>query len=210
METGRTNEQMMQDMFARRNNLLKEEYDLSKEMASFLCDYRIDFGESVTFGSLVADNVFADHDSDNAIGMYDGMLILDTVGKDFKDLTEDDVEEAIADGRAVHVDELSLNDQTWILDKVYKRLQERKKRKYIVKQEVVKDDRVVKTITTSHTNFFEALDEFHNVEQTLVKQGYDLDDDTSEYDEEDVDNDSFFNNATNDTQTVRIFLEVLK
>jgi len=210
METGRTNEQMMQDMFARRNNLLKEEYDLSKEMASFLCDYRIDFGESVTFGSLVADNVFADHDSDDAIGMYDGMLILDTVGKDFKDLTEDDVEEAIADGRAVHVDELSLNDQTWILDKVYKRLQERKKRKYIVKQEVVKDDRVVKTITTSHTNFFEALDEFHNVEQTLVKQGYDLDDDTSEYDEEDVDNDSFFNNATNDTQTIRIFLEVLK
>jgi len=159
---------------------------------------------------LFADNVFAYPDSDDAIGMYDGMLILDTVGKDFKDLTEDDVEEAIADGRAVHVDELSLNDQTWILDKVYKRLQERKKRKYIVKQEVVKDDRVVKTITTSHTNFFEALDEFHNVEQTLVKQGYDLDDDTSEYDEEDVDNDSFFNNATNDTQTIRIFLEVLK
>lgn len=210
METGRTNEQMMQDMFARRNNLLKEEYDLSKEMASFLCDYRIDFGESVTFGSLVADNVFADHDSDNAIGMYDGMLILDTVGKDFKDLTEDDVEEAIADGRAVHVDELSLNDQTWILDRVYKRLQERKKRTYIVKREIVEDDKVVKTTTSSYSKFSDAVDEFHRLEQKYEEQGYDLDDDTSEYDEEDVDNDSFFNNATNDTQTVRIFLEVLK
>ena len=210
METGRTNEQMMQDMFARRNNLLKEEYDLSKEMASFLCDYRIDFGESVTFGSLVADNVFADHDSDNAIGMYDGMLILDTVGKDFKDLTEDDVEEAIADGRAVHVDELSLNDQTWILDRVYKRLQEHKKRTYIVKREIVEDDKVVKTTTSSYSKFSDAVDEFHRLEQKYEEQGYDLDDDTSEYDEEDVDNDSFFNNATNDTQTVRIFLFVLK
>lgn len=210
METGRTNEQMMQDMFARRNNLLKEEYDLSKEMASFLCDYRIDFGESVTFGSLVADNVFADHDSDNAIGMYDGMLILDTVGKDFKDLTEDDVEEAIASGRAVHVDELSLNDQTWILDRVYKRLQERKKRTYIVKREIVEDDRVVKTITSSYSNFADAVDEFHRLEQKYEEQGYELDDDTSEYDEEDADNDSFFNNALNDKQTVRIFLEVLK
>ena len=210
METGRTNEQMMQDMFARRNNLLKEEYDLSKEMASFLCDYRIDFGESVTFGSLVADNVFADHDSDNAIGMYDGMLILDTVGKDFKDLTEDDVEEAIASGRAVHVDELSLNDQTWILDRVYKRLQERKKRTYIVKREIVEDDRVVKTITSSYSNFADAVDEFHKLEQKYEEQGYELDDDTSEYDEEDADNDSFFNNALNDKQTVRIFLEVLK
>lgn len=210
METGRTNEQMMQDMFARRNNLLKEEYDLSKEMASFLCDYRIDFGESVTFGSLVADNVFADHDSDNAIGMYDGMLILDTVGKDFKDLTEDDVEEAIASGRAVHVDELSLNDQTWILDRVYKRLQECKKRTYIVKREIVEDDRVVKTITSSYSNFADAVDEFHRLEQKYEEQGYELDDDTSEYDEEDADNDSFFNNALNDKQTVRIFLEVLK
>ena len=210
METGRTNEQMMQDMFARRNNLLKEEYDLSKEMASFLCDYRIDFGESVTFGSLVADNVFADHDSDNAIGMYDGMLILDTVGKDFKDLTEDDVEEAIASGRAIHVDELSLNDQTWILDRVYKRLQERKKRTYIVKREIVEDDRVVKTITSSYSNFADAVDEFHRLEQKYEEQGYELDDDTSEYDEEDADNDSFFNNALNDKQTVRIFLEVLK
>lgn len=210
METGRTNEQMMQDMFARRNNLLKEEYDLSKEMASFLCDYRIDFGESVTFGSLVADNVFADHDSDNAIGMYDGMLILDTVGKDFKDLTEDDVEEAIASGRAVHVDELSLNDQTWILDRVYKRLQERKKRTYIVKREIVEDDRVVKTITSSYSNFADAVDEFHKLEQKYEEQGYELDDDTSEYDEDDADNDSFFNNALNDKQTVRIFLEVLK
>ena len=210
METGRTNEQMMQDMFARRNNLLKEEYDLSKEMASFLCDYRIDFGESVTFGSLVADNVFADHDSDNAIGMYDGMLILDTVGKDFKDLTEDDVEEAIASGRAVHVDELSLNDQTWILDRVYKRLQERKKRTYIVKREIVEDDRVVKTITSSYSNFADAVDEFHRLEQKYEEQGYELDDDTSEYDEEDADNDSFFNNALNDKQTVRIFLKVLK
>lgn len=210
MENGRTQEQMMKDMFERRNNLLKEEFNLSKEISSFLVDYRVDFGESVTFGSLVTDQVFADHDSDSAIGMYDGMLILDTVGKDFKDLTEDDVEEAIANERAVHVDELSLNDQTWILDKVYKRLQERKKRKYIVKQEVVKDNRVVKTITTSHTNFFEALDEFHNVEQTLVKQGYELDDDTSEYDESYVDNDDFFNNALGDNDMVRIFLEVLK
>lgn len=210
METGRTNEQMMQDMFTRRNNLLKEEYDLSKEMASFLCDYRIDFGESVTFGSLVADNVFADHDSDNAIGMYDGMLILDTVGKDFKDLTEDDVGEAIASGRAVHVDELSLNDQTWILNRVYKRLQERKKRTYIVKREIVEDDRVVKTITSSYSNFADAVDEFHRLEQKYEEQGYELDDDTSEYDEEDADNDSFFNNALNDKQTVRIFLEVLK
>lgn len=210
METGRTNEQMMQDMFARRNNLLKEECDLSKEIASFLCDYRIDFGDSVTFGSLVADNVFADHDSDNAIGMYDGMLILDTVGKDFKDLTEDDVEEAIASGRAVHVDELSLNDQTWILDRVYKRLQERKKRTYIVKREIVEDDRVVKTITSSYSNFADAVDEFHRLEQKYEEQGYELDDDTSEYDEEDADNDSFFNNALNDKQTVRIFLEVLK
>ncbi len=210
METGRTNEQMMQDMFARRNNLLKEEYDLSKEMVSFLCDYRIDFGESVTFGSLVADIVFADHNSDNAIGMYEGMLILDTVGKDFKDLTEDDVEEAIASGRAVHVDELSLNDQTWILDRVYKRLQERKKRTYIVKREIVEDDRVVKTITSSYSNFADAVDEFHRLEQKYEEQGYELDDDTSEYDEEDADNDSFFNNALNDKQTVRIFLEVLK
>ena len=210
METGRTNEQMMQDMFARRSNLLKEEYDLSKEMASFLCDYRIDFGESVTFGSLVADNVFADHNSDSAIGMYDGMLILDTVCKDFKDLTEDDVEEAIASGRAVHVDELSLNDQTWILDRVYKRLQERKKRTYIVKREIVEDDRVVKTITSSYSNFADAVDEFHRLEQKYEEQGYELDDDTSEYDEEDANNDSFFNNALNDKQTVRIFLEVLK
>lgn len=209
MKTGRTNEQMMLDMFERRNDLLKKEYDLSKEMASFLCDYRIDFGESVTFGSLVTDNVFADHDSNSAIGMYDGMLILDTVGKDFKDLTEDDVEEAISNGRAVHIDELSINDQTWVLDKVYKRLQERKKRKYIVKQEVVKDERVVKTITTSHTNFFEALDEFHNVEQTLVKQGYELDDDTSEYDESYVDTDEFFNNALGDNDMYRLYLEVL-
>ena len=210
METGRTNEQMMQDMFARRNNLLKEEYDLSKEMASFLCDYRIDFGESVTFGSLVADTVFADHNSDSAIGMYDGMLILDTVCKDFKDLTEDDVEEAIASGRAVHVDELSLNDQTWILDRVYKRLQERKKRTYIVKREIVEDDRVVKTITSSYSNFSDAVDEFHRLEQKYEEQGYELDDDTSEYDEGCADNDSFFNNALNDKQTVRIFLEVLK
>ena len=37
------------------------------------------------------------------------------------------------------------------------------------------------------------------------EQGYELDDDTSEYDEEDADNDSFFNNALNDKQTVRIF-----
>lgn len=210
METGRTNEQMMQDMFTRRNNLLKEEYDLSKEMASFLCDYRIDFGESVTFGSLVADTVFADHNSDSAIGMYDGMLILDTVCKDFKDLTEDDVEEAIASGRAVHVDELSLNDQTWILDRMYKRLQERKKRTYIVKREIVEDDRVVKTITSSYSNFSDAVDEFHRLEQKYEEQGYELDDDTSEYDEECADNDSFFNNALNDKQTVRIFLEVLK
>lgn len=210
METGRTNEQMMQDMFTRRNNLLKEEYDLSKEMASFLCDYRIDFGDSVTFGSLVADTVFADHNSDSAIGMYDGMLILDTVCKDFKDLTEDDVEEAIASGRAVHVDELSLNDQTWILDRVYKRLQERKKRTYIVKREIVEDDRVVKTITSSYSNFADAVDEFHRLEQKYEEQGYELDDDTSEYDEECADNDSFFNNAINDKQTVRIFLEVLK
>lgn len=209
MKTGRTNEQMMLDMFERRNDLLKKEYDLSKEMASFLCDYRIDFGESVTFGSLVTDNVFADHDSNSAIGMYDGMLILDTVGKDFKDLTEDDVEEAISNGRAVHIDELSINDQTWILDKVSKRLKEQKKRKYIVKQEVVKDERVVKTITTSHTNFFEALDEFHNVEQTLVKQGYELDDDTSEYDESYVDTDEFFNNALGDNDMYRLYLEVL-
>lgn len=209
MKTGRTNEQMILDMFERRNDLLKKEYDLSKEMASFLCDYRIDFGESVTFGSLVTDIVFADHDSDSAIGMYDGMLILDTVGKDFKDLTEDDVEEAISNGRAVHIDELSINDQTWILDKVYKRLQEQKKRKYIVKQEVVKDERVVKTITTSHTNFLEALDEFHNVEQTLVKQGYELDDDTSEYDESYVDTDEFFNNALGDNDMYRLYLEVL-
>ena len=210
METGRTNEQMMQDMFARRNNLLKEEYDLSKEIASFLCDYRIDFGDSVMFGSLVADTVFADHNSDSAIGMYDGMLILDTVCKDFKDLTEDDVEEAIASGRAVYVDELSLNDQTWILDRVYKRLQERKKRTYIVKREIVEDDRVVKTITSSYSNFADAVDEFHKLEQKYEEQGYELDDDTSEYDEEDADNDSFFNNALNDKQTVRIFLEVLK
>lgn len=210
METGRTNEQMMQDMFTRRNNLLKEEYDLSKEMASFLCDYRIDFGDSVTFGSLVADTVFADHNSDSAIGMYDGMLILDTVCKDFKDLTEDDVEEAIASGRAVHVDELSLTDQTWILDMVYKRLQERKKRTYIVKREIVEDDRVVKTITSSYSNFADAVDEFHRLEQKYEEQGYELDDDTSEYDEECADNDSFFNNALNDKQTVRIFLEVLK
>ena len=210
METGRTNEQMMQDMFARRNNLLKEEYDLSKEIASFLCDYRIDFGDSVTFGSLVADTVFADHNSDSAIGMYDGMLILDTVCKDFKDLTEDDVEEAIASGRAIHVDELSLNDQTWILDRVYKRLQERKKRTYIVKREIVEDDRVVKTITSSYSNFADAADEFHKLEQKYEEQGYELDDDTSEYDEEDADNDSFFNNALNDKQTVHIFLEVLK
>ena len=209
MKTGRTNEQMMLDMFERRNDLLKKEYDLSKEMVNFLCDYRIDFGDSVTFVSLVNDIVFADHDSDSAIGMYDGMLILDTVGKDFKDLTEDDVEEAIANGRAVHIDELSSNEQTWVLDKVYKRLQERKKRKYIVKQEVVKDERVVKTITTSHTNFFEALDEFHNVEQTLVKQGYELDDDTSEYDESYVDNDEFFNNALGDNDMYRLYLEVL-
>lgn len=209
MKTGRTNEQMMLDMFERRNDLLKKEYDLSKEMVNFLCDYRIDFGDSVTFVSLVNDIVFADHDSDSAIGMYDGMLILDTVGKDFKDLTEDDVEEAIANGRAVHIDELSSNEQTWVLDKVYKRLQEQKKRKYIVKQEVVKDERVVKTITTSHTNFFEALDEFHNVEQTLVKQGYELDDDTSEYDESYVDNDEFFNNALGDNDMYRLYLEVL-
>lgn len=209
MKTGRTQEQMMKDMFERRNDLLKKEYYLSKEMASFLVDYRIDFGDSVTFGSLVTDRVFADHDSDSAIGMYDGMLILDTVGKDFKDLTEDDVEEAIANGRAVHIDEFSINDQTWVLDKVYKRLQERKKRKYIVKQEVVKDERVVKTITTSHTDFFEALDEFHNVEQTLVKQGYELDDDTSEYDESYVDTDEFFNNALGDNDMYRLYLEVL-
>ena len=209
MKTGRTNEQMMLDMFERRNDLLKKEYDLSKEMASFLCDYRIDFGESVTFGSLVTDIVFADHDSNSAIGMYDGMLILDTVGKDFKDLTDDDVDEAIYNGRAVHIDELSINDQTWILDKVSKRLKEQKKRKYIVKQEVVKDERVVKTITTSHTNFFEALNEFHNVEQTLVKQGYELDDDTSEYDESYVDTDEFFNNALGDNDMYRLYLEVL-
>lgn len=209
MKTGRTNEQMMLDMFERRNDLLKKEYDLSKEMVNFLCDYRIDFGDSVTFGSLVIDSVFANHDSDSAIGMYDGMLILDTVGKDFKDLTEDDVDDAISNGRAVHIDELSINDQTWILDKAYKRLQEQKKRKYIVKQEVVKDERVVKTITTSHTNFFEALDEFHNVEQTLVKQGYELDDDTSEYDESYVDNDEFFNNALGDNDMYRLYLEVL-
>lgn len=210
METGRTNEQMMQDMFTRRNNLLKEECDLSNDIASFLCDYRIDFGDSVTFGSLVADTVFADHNSDSAIGMYDGMLILDTVCKDFKDLTEDDVEEAIASGRAIHVDELSLNDQTWILDMVYKRLQERKKRTYIVKREIVEDDRVVKTITSSYSNFSDAVDEFHRLEQKYEEQGYELDDDTSEYDEEYADNDSFFNNALNDKQTVRIFLEVLK
>lgn len=209
MKTGRTNEQIMLDMFERRNDLLKKEYDLSKEMVSFLCDYRIDFGDSVTFGSLVIDNVFANHDSDSAIGMYDGMLILDTVGKDFKDLTEDDVDDAISNGRAVHIDELSINDQTWILDKVYKRLQEQKKRKYIVKQEVVKDERVVKTITTYHTNFLEALDEFHNVEQTLVKQGYELDDDTSEYDESYVDTDEFFNNALGDNDMYRLYLEVL-
>lgn len=209
MKTGRTNEQMMLDMFERRNDLLKKEYDLSKEMVSFLCDYRIDFGDSVTFGSLVIDNVFANHDSDSAIGMYDGMLILDTVGKDFKDLTEDDVDDAISNGRAVHIDELSINDQTWILDKAYKRLQEQKKRKYIVKQEVVKDERVVKTITTSHTNFLEALNEFHNVEQTLVKQGYELDDDTSEYDESYVDNDEFFNNALGDNDMYRLYLEEL-
>lgn len=209
MKTGRTNEQMILDMFERRNDLLKKEYDLSKEMASFLCDYRIDFGESVTFGSLVTDIVFADHDSNSAIGMYDGMLILDTVGKDFKDLTDDDVDEAIYNGRAVHIDELSINDQTWILDKVSKRLKEQKKRKYIVKQEVVKDERVVKTITTSHTNFFEALNEFHNVEQTLVKQGYELDDDTSEYDESYVDTDEFFNNALGDNDMYRLYLEVL-
>ena len=133
---------------------------------------------------------------------YCSLLRLNAISEHF--------EEAIASGRAIHVDELSLNDQTWILDRVYKRLQERKKRTYIVKREIVEDDRVVKTITSSYSNFADAVDEFHKLEQKYEEQGYELDDDTSEYDEEDADNDSFFNNALNDKQTVRIFLEVLK
>lgn len=209
MKTGRTNEQVMLDLFERRNDLLKKEYDLSKEMVSFLCDYRIDFGDSVTFGSLVMDNVFADHDSDRVIGMYDGMLILDTVGKDFKDLTEDDVDEAIYNGRAVHIDELSINDQTWILDKLSKRLKEQKKRTYIVKRELVENDRVVKTITSSYSNFNDAVEEFHRLEKKFVEQGYDLDDDTSDYDEEYVVNDDFFNNAVGDSDMYRLYLEEL-
>lgn len=208
METGRTNEQMMLDMFERRNKLLKEEFALQHEIASFLVDYKVDFGESVTFGSLLADSVFADHDSDNAIGMHYGTLILDTVGKDFKDLTDDDVEIAVANGQALTVEDLSLTDLTWILDKVYKQTKERKKRLYIVKREIVEDNRVTKTIVSSYNNFESAVKEFHRLEEQLVQQGYDLDDDTSEYDVEYVDTDDFFNNATNETTTVRLFLEV--
>ena len=209
MENGRTNEQMMLDMFERRNKLLKEEYALQKEISSFLVDYKVDFGESVTFGSLLADNVFADHDSDSAIGMHYGTLILDTVGKDFKDLTDEDVEVAVARGQALTVEELSLTDLSWILDKVYKQTQKRKHRTFVVVREIVEDEKVVKTIHSSYSKFEDAVKEFHRIEDMLVKQGYELDDNTDEYFEEEFDNGDFFNNAVSDKNTVRIFIEEL-
>ena len=81
---------------------------------------------------------------------------------------------------------------------------------YKVVQEFVKDDKIVKAISVSYSDFEKALQQFHLIEQSLEENGYDLDDDTSDYTIKEFHNGNFFNNATNDTTTIRIFLEESK
>lgn len=80
-------------------------------------------------------------------------------------------------------------------------------KEYIVTVEIVKNEKVVKTERASFGSFFSAKYEFHEIEKYYKKLGYQLDDDTNDYTEEMVGTNDFFNNATNDSQTVRIFLD---
>lgn len=89
-------------------------------------------------------------------------------------------------------------------------IKSKEKEIYNVVQEFVKDDKIVKTISNSYSNFGKAVQQFHLIEQSLEENGYDLDDDTSDYTIEEVYSGDFFNNATNDTTTIRIFLEESK
>lgn len=80
---------------------------------------------------------------------------------------------------------------------------------YNVIKEVVdnKTNEVVNSFTTKHIFFECAKRHFHQLEKDLVKAGYDLDDDTSDYSEQYAEGFDFFNNATNEKYTVRLFLE---
>lgn len=77
----------------------------------------------------------------------------------------------------------------------------------VIKEVVDNETNKVNSFTTKHIYFDCAKRHFHQLEKDLVNAGYDLDDDTKDYTEDYVDNCEFFNNATNETTTVRLFLE---
>lgn len=185
-----------------------DEDRLRKDIAMFLSDYNFVVNADVELCSLTNDYVWSDHDTTYGQCVYQGMLFLTTYDRKLKDLTDEDIDRALRKGQAVSIDDLSFNDLCWLLEQYDQYKKDKKNRLLVVKQEIVNKDGVIaKTISSSTRNFEQAKQWFHDIEKKLVEQGYELDDDTTDYTEEYIDTDDFFNNATNDDTTVRIFIE---
>ena len=93
-----------------------DEDRLRKDVAMYLANYNFPVDRDVEICSLATDYVWSDHDTTYGKCVYDGMLFLTTYDKELKDLTTDDIDNALRKGQTVCIDDLSLHDLCWLLE----------------------------------------------------------------------------------------------
>lgn len=98
------------DLFQRIADLHDKEYKLRMDIVEFLSNKDIVFYEPYKSVSLELDTVDTWHESDDVYCVSMGYAFLVGYDKRCEDLTSDDIDDAMADGFAVPLDELGLQD----------------------------------------------------------------------------------------------------
>ena len=202
-----TTNEYKEKLLAKIKQFRIEEDKLRKELALYVGDYNFPVNQDTEICSLANEVVWSDHDSSYGQYVYGRMLFLDTYDKPFEQVTDLDVDEALRRGQAVSVDDLSLNDLDWLLGQLSEYQKHKPNRYKVITQVVDNEFEVSAEATSYHKDFRSAKKAFHEIEEKYAELGYDLDDDTKDYDEGFVKNGDFFNNATNEYSTIRIYLE---